>query len=168
MPAPIATRIRDVLRHVLQKLRREYFIHIWHMQIGEGSVVSFSAKLDKTNPGGIHIGKYSAVSFGAAILAHDHVNRRHMAVYIGDCCFIGANAIILAGVRIGDNCIVGAGSVVARDVPAGSLVAGNPARVLETNVRTTAYGRRAATPAESDLYDKARLAQASGNIGKCL
>jgi acetyltransferase-like isoleucine patch superfamily enzyme len=43
---------------------------------------------------------------------------------------IGANATILPGVVIGENALVGAGAVVARDVPAGAVVAGNPARVI--------------------------------------
>ncbi|MFH1182159.1 MAG: acyltransferase [Candidatus Woesearchaeota archaeon] len=43
---------------------------------------------------------------------------------------IGANSTILCGVTIGENAIVGAGSVVTKDVPANSIVAGNPARVL--------------------------------------
>jgi acetyltransferase-like isoleucine patch superfamily enzyme len=63
-------------------------------------------------------------------------------VRIGDNCLIGAHSIILPGVTIGDNCIVAAASLVARDVPAGSLVTGNPARVVETGVRTTHYGVR--------------------------
>jgi acetyltransferase-like isoleucine patch superfamily enzyme len=141
-PTPLATRIRGLLREAVQGLRRQYFNRVWYMDLGEGSIVSFSAKLDKTNPRGIHIGKYSVVTFGAAVLAHDYVNSRHRDVHIGDNCFIGAHAIVLPGVTIGDHCIVAAASVVARDVPAGSLVAGNPARVVERNVRTGHYGVR--------------------------
>ena len=43
---------------------------------------------------------------------------------------IGSNATILCGVTVGENAIVGAGSVVTHDVPAGVVVAGNPARVI--------------------------------------
>lgn len=44
---------------------------------------------------------------------------------------IGANSTILPGVRIGRNSLVGAGSVVTKDVPPGSVVAGNPAKVIK-------------------------------------
>ncbi len=43
---------------------------------------------------------------------------------------IGSSATVLCGVTIGEGAIVGAGSVVTRDVPTGSIVAGNPARVI--------------------------------------
>jgi acetyltransferase-like isoleucine patch superfamily enzyme len=46
---------------------------------------------------------------------------------------IGTGATILCGVIIGESAVVGAGSVVTRDVAAGSVVAGNPARLLRTN-----------------------------------
>jgi acetyltransferase-like isoleucine patch superfamily enzyme len=141
-PAPLASRIRDKVRNVVLAVRRLYFICVWRMDIGEGTAISLSAKLDKTNPRGIHIGRYTVVTFGAAVLTHDYINRRDQDVHIGDDCFIGAHSIILPGVTIGDNCIVSAGSVVARNVPAGSLVAGNPARVVESNLKTTHYGVR--------------------------
>jgi carbonic anhydrase/acetyltransferase-like protein (isoleucine patch superfamily) len=112
------------------------------MRIGEGSVISFSARLDKTNPRGIHIGKNTVVTLGVTILTHDHVENRYSEVYIGDDCFTGAHSIILPGVRIGDHCIVAAGSVVFNDLPAHSMAAGNPARVVEINVNTEHYGIR--------------------------
>jgi UDP-2-acetamido-3-amino-2,3-dideoxy-glucuronate N-acetyltransferase len=43
---------------------------------------------------------------------------------------IGSGAVILSNLTIGEKAIVGAGSVVTKDVPAGAIVAGNPARVL--------------------------------------
>jgi acetyltransferase-like isoleucine patch superfamily enzyme len=43
---------------------------------------------------------------------------------------IGSGATILSNITVGENAIVGAGSVVTKDVPANSIVAGNPARVL--------------------------------------
>lgn len=52
------------------------------------------------------------------------------AIVIGNEAWIGAGAIVLPGVTIGTRSIVAAGSVVTRDVPAYSIVAGNPARIL--------------------------------------
>jgi acetyltransferase-like isoleucine patch superfamily enzyme len=52
------------------------------------------------------------------------------AVRLARGCWIGANAIILPGVTVGENAVVGAGSIVTRDVPARTLVAGSPARVI--------------------------------------
>lgn len=48
---------------------------------------------------------------------------------------IGSGAIVLCGLTIGEDAIVGAGAVVTRDVPAGAVVAGSPARVLRTHER---------------------------------
>jgi len=51
-------------------------------------------------------------------------------ILIEDKVWIGGGAILLPGVRIGRNAVVGAGAVVSRDVPANTVVAGNPARVI--------------------------------------
>lgn len=47
---------------------------------------------------------------------------------------IGSNATILCGVTIGENALVGAGAVVIKDVPANSVVVGNPARVVKSEL----------------------------------
>ena len=114
MAVPLATRVRDGLRELVLEIRRQYLVRVWKMNIGKGTAISTSAKLDKTNPQGIHIGTYSVVTFGAAILTHDYVNQLNRDVHIGNNCFIGAHAIILPGVTIGDSCIIAAASVVAR------------------------------------------------------
>jgi acetyltransferase-like isoleucine patch superfamily enzyme len=44
---------------------------------------------------------------------------------------IGSGATLLCGIVVGENAMIGAGSVVTRDVPAGAVVAGNPARVMK-------------------------------------
>jgi maltose O-acetyltransferase len=53
-------------------------------------------------------------------------------ITVGDDVWIGAGAIVLPGISIGPRSVVGAGAVVTRDVPADTLVAGNPARPLRT------------------------------------
>jgi UDP-2-acetamido-3-amino-2,3-dideoxy-glucuronate N-acetyltransferase len=58
---------------------------------------------------------------------------------------VGSNATILGGVRVGPGAMIGAGSVVTRDVPARTVVAGNPARVLRTLPKTPAR-KKSATP----------------------
>ncbi|GAB3021259.1 acyltransferase [Spirosoma pulveris] len=52
-------------------------------------------------------------------------------IVVEDECWIGANAVITAGVRIGRHAVVAGGSVVTKDVPPYSIVAGNPARVIK-------------------------------------
>ncbi len=56
----------------------------------------------------------------------------NIPVHIGNNVWIGGNSVICPGVTIGDNCVIGAGSVVTKDIPAWSLAAGNPARVIRT------------------------------------
>ena len=55
-------------------------------------------------------------------------------IIIGDHVWIGMNATILKGVTIGDGAVVAAGSVVTRDVPPSALAAGNPARIVKSEV----------------------------------
>lgn len=136
----LLSKVRTNLYGTFNALRCAIYRRVWGMTIGEGVRINSSAKLDRTNPTGIHIGDYTLISFNAAILSHDFVGARHLDTYIGSHCFIGAHAIILAGVRIGDHCVVAAGAVVIADVPPHSIVGGNPARILRSGVVTGRWG----------------------------
>lgn len=93
--------------------------------------------------GGITIGNDVIMGPNVQIFSENHnfdqpgipikdqgVNRQ--AVIIGNGCWIGAGATILAGVEIGDGCVIAAGSVVTKSVPANVIVAGVPARVIKS------------------------------------
>ena len=132
--------VRRELRPMFAELRRLYFNKIWGMDIGPECRISFSARLDKNYPRGIHVGEGTAINFGACVLAHDTVRGLHVHTFIGKECNIGAQSMIMPGVRIGDHCVVAAASVVMKDVPSNSLVAGNPARIMEKGIQTGRLG----------------------------
>jgi acetyltransferase-like isoleucine patch superfamily enzyme len=111
------------------------------MDIDPTVQMSLSAKLDLTFPKGIHVGPRSYLAFESRILTHDRTRGLYLHTRIGADCFIGGRSLILPGVEIGDGCVVGAGSVVTKSVPPRSLVAGNPARILRTDIEVGPYGR---------------------------
>jgi acetyltransferase-like isoleucine patch superfamily enzyme len=89
--------------------------------------------------GGLRIGENCSISAGVQIYTHDSVawaltggvaEYEHASVSIGDCCHVGAHAIIVKGVTIGDHCVIGAGSFVNRDVAGFTIVAGTPCRPI--------------------------------------
>jgi acetyltransferase-like isoleucine patch superfamily enzyme len=146
---PIAAREpkRGLLRAVwlrarafLIALRRTYFVKVWGMDIDPTAYFSLRVDFDRTHPRGIHIGRDSYVAYGAVILTHDMTRGLYADTRIGARCFIGVRSVLLPGVTVGDGCIVGAGSVVTRDVPAGSIVAGNPARIVRSEIKTYRFG----------------------------
>ncbi|WP_082071837.1 acyltransferase [Pseudarthrobacter chlorophenolicus] len=88
----------------------------------------------------VSVGSNVTISSGVRILTHDGVGWlyrdqegrrfRYARVEIGSDVFVGIGSIIMPGVKVGDRCVIGAGSVVTKSIPDGSVVAGNPARLL--------------------------------------
>lgn len=104
--------------------------------LGTNVSIQDGAFLDPSHCFLISIGDNSVLAPNVRLIAHDASTKplvgatRLGMVRIGRGCFLGDSVIVLPGVTIGDDCIIGAGSVVTRDIPPGSVAAGNPARVL--------------------------------------
>ena len=94
--------------------------------VGEGTMIDMNAVLGgrATTGKNVHVG-------AGAVLAGVIEPPSASPVVIEDDVLIGANAVILEGVRVGKGSIVAAGAIVTEDVPAGSVVAGTPARVIK-------------------------------------
>jgi len=92
----------------------------------------------------IEVGEGTILGAGSMVLDNDfhapgmrfswlaEYSKNSKPIKIGRGCFIGARSIILKGVTLGDRVIIGAGSVVTKDIPAYSIAAGNPARIVGT------------------------------------
>lgn len=94
--------------------------------IGEGTMIDMGAILG----GRAQVGKNCHIGAGA-VLAGVIEPPSASPVIIEDDVLIGANAVVVEGVRIGKGAVVGAGSIVLNDVPANAVVAGNPARIIK-------------------------------------
>lgn len=117
-------------------------------RIGPGCSIGSGAHLEPGNTVGartrIHTGAFLAsATLGDDVFCGPHVvftDDRYPpspgyvegaeGVTVGSGAALGAGAVLIAGITIGENALIGAGSVVTRSVPAGTLVAGNPARAL--------------------------------------
>ncbi len=108
-----------------------------------GSRTGISARAYFAGQGGITIGEDVIMGPNVQIFSENHnfsdlsltIKEQGVttqSVVIGNNCWLGAGAIILAGVTIGDGCVIAAGSVVNKSIPANSIVAGVPAKTIKS------------------------------------
>jgi acetyltransferase-like isoleucine patch superfamily enzyme len=106
--------------------------------VSVGDDVSIAAYVHIWGGGGVDIGDRVMIGTHTSIssLTHDpnagvmFDTLRSAPVRIQDDVWIGSNCVILPGITLGTSSVIGAGAVVTRDVPAFSIAAGVPARVL--------------------------------------
>lgn len=109
------------------------------IELGDGVILNNNVALC-ADGAAIRIGRKTVAGINLSIMTSDghtlEPSCRHekgypcLSVHVGENVFIGDNVTILKGVSIGDNCTIGAQSVVTHDIPANSIAAGNPARML--------------------------------------
>lgn len=131
--------IKEIKRGILAKVRGEYTLHKLikrGLKVGENVHIERTAWIDDSHCWLITIGDNVLISPRVHILAHDGFTKQYLGyarigrVTIGNQVCIGSEAIILPNVTIGDNVLIGAGCVVTKDIPSGSIVVGNPARII--------------------------------------
>ena len=114
----------------------------WNLTLGAGAVVGDHAILYALGP--ITIGDRTIISQHAHLCAgtHDHASADFKllrpAIVVGSEAWVAAEAFVGPGVTVGDRCVVGARSVVLRNLPAGMICVGHPARPVKPRVIRTA------------------------------
>jgi maltose O-acetyltransferase len=107
------------------------------ISVGAGTFLNYGCVLLDVAP--IRIGSACQLATGVQLVTATHPvdpePRRQgweygLPIAIGDNVWLGAGVIVCPGVSIGDDTVVGAGAVVTRDLPAGVVAVGNPARIL--------------------------------------
>ena len=154
MPLKSLNRLRS-LRSALLWVRSFWLRYAKGIDLHPTSMVSLSSRILPGERGSISVGAETLIAFKTLIYSFDHRTGKVLPVRIGRHCFIGGGSMILPGVTIGDEAIVGGGAVVSSDVPSRTIVGGNPARVVRSEIDVGPFGRLAGADENTRLmwYD---------------
>ena len=130
------------------------------MVIGEGCHLAPDAEIEEPWASHVTLGNEVTLARGVRFISHDASMWRSLGatrvgvITVGNRSFIGAFTIVMPNVRIGADTIIAAGSVVTRDIPAGVVAAGNPARVIKTigDLQEKTKAKLARTPCFGEEY----------------
>ena len=158
-----------VVGYIPSHLARSFFYQLCGIEMGKGSTIHMGArffepnniKIGKGTIIGDHvfldgrakltIGSHVDIASSVMIYNSEHdldsptMKAKEDPVTIGDYCFIGPRAIIMPGVTLSKGAVVAGGAVVTKDVPAGVIVGGVPAKEIKKR-RLKTYNYRLGRP----------------------
>lgn len=144
-----------IIRKLINKVKKVYYtssseryikyLRNCGIKIGEGCIFRDvkTTRIDITRPSLVEIGNNVDMNRNFQIMTHDWASGVFRNVFhnilpssgkvkLGNNIYFGTDVIVLKGVTIGDNCVIAAGSIITKDIPANSVVAGIPAKVICT------------------------------------
>lgn len=160
-------KLIDRLKQIYYKSSNERYVTFLRtkgIDIGAGTMMRpKSTTIDLTRPSLISIGMNCYMNENFTLLTHDWVTRVFIRcnmdflpssgrVVIGNNVSFGQNVMVLKGVTIGDNCFIGAGSIVTKSIPANSIAAGVPCRVI---MNLDEYYQKRVKQYENEAFDYA-------------
>jgi acetyltransferase-like isoleucine patch superfamily enzyme len=128
--------MKSLIVNIARWFYKRFFFEETTIKYRHGAHFYSNTHIDTLNPQFVDIGDNFMSAPGSLITAHDASTflfcrkYRIEKVIIGDNVFLGANSVVMPGVKIGHNVIIGAGAVVTKNVPSNSVYAGNPAKYI--------------------------------------
>ena len=134
-----------------------------NIEIGKNAFINYNCTI--IDVGKVVIGDNCQIAPNVSIYTAGHpvhpATRNTLYEYgiditIGNNVWIGGNTVIMPGVHIGDNAVIGAGSIVTRDIPAWTVAAGNPCRVIREITEADRYTYYKGVPADEECVEHMR------------
>jgi acetyltransferase-like isoleucine patch superfamily enzyme len=128
-----------------------------NIEVGKNTFINYNCTI--IDVGKVVIGDYCQIAPNVSIYTAGHPVHpaaRNTAyeygidITIGNNVWIGGNSVIMPGIHIGDNVVIGAGSIVTKDIPAWTVAAGNPCRVIRKITEDDRYTYYKGVPADEE------------------
>lgn len=134
----------SILEPIEPRKLRPFILRRMGCKVGKGCFMGDYVRIDTSHPGMITIEDNVSIASGSRLLCHqrdfsdfcvgdDYMKLGYVVkpIVLKKGCLVGMESFVMPGVTIGEGAIVGAGSLVTKDIPAWTIAAGRPAKVLK-------------------------------------